>query len=115
MKWAFLHSIFFKFNFRVDTDKFKDTIGIISIEILKAKYKNFTISARYRSLKANIEIFKDCDRDFHTYKKTSGKSLFIVGDLNIHALDCEIVETSQKCLIYFLQTTPYLPFKEQRQ
>ena len=49
----------FKFYVRIDTDEFKNTIGTITIKILNTKYKNFTITTRYRPPKANFEILKD--------------------------------------------------------
>ena len=77
------------FKIRNDVDLFNDEIETASVEIVKSNLKNFIITGIYRPPKGNIKFFKDYCKELLSKKKTSGKNVFIVGDLNINSLDYE--------------------------
>ena len=59
------------------------------MKIANNNLKNFIITGIYRPPKENIKFFKDYCKELLSKKKTSGKNVFIVGDLNINSLDYE--------------------------
>ena len=59
------------------------------MEIVHNNLKNFIITGIYRPPKGNIKSFKDYCKELLSKKKTSGKNVFIMGDLNINSLDYE--------------------------
>ena len=70
-----------------DVDLFNDEIEPASVEIVNNNLKNFVITGIYRPPKGTIEFFKDYCKELLSRKKTNGKNVFIVGDLNINSLD----------------------------
>ena len=78
-------SIYFKI--KNDVDLFNDEIETASVEIFNNNLKNFIITGIYRPPKDNIKFFKDYREELLSKKKTGGKNVFIVGDLNINSLD----------------------------
>ena len=59
------------------------------MEIVNNNLKDFVTTGIYRPPKGNIKFFKDYCKELLCKKKTSGKNVFIVGDLNINSLDYE--------------------------
>ena len=77
------------FKVRNDLALFNDEIETASVETVNNILKNFIITGIYRPPKRNIKFFKDYFKELLSKKKTSGKNVFIVGDLNINSLDYE--------------------------
>ena len=84
------------FKIRNDVDLFNNEIEAASVEIVNSSLKNFIITGIYRPPKGSIKFFKDYCKELLSKKKTSGKNVFIVGDLNINSLDYESNEPVKK-------------------
>ena len=80
------------FKVRNDVDLFNDERETASVEIVNNNLKNFIITGIYRPPKGNIKFSIDYCKELLSKKKTSGKNVFIVGDLNINSLDYEPVK-----------------------
>ena len=59
----------------------------LSIEILNKKSRNIVITAANRPPKGNNELFKSTLKDFLNKQEMSNKAAFLLGDLNLNALD----------------------------
>ena len=102
------------FKVRNDVDLFNDEIETASVEIVNNNFKNFIITGIYRPPKGNIKSFKDYCKELLSKKKTSGKNVFIVGDLNINSLDYESNEHVKNFFnLVFQNGFFYLLFREQ--
>ena len=73
------------------------------MEIVNNNLKTFIITGIYHPPKGNIKFFKDYCKELLSKKKTSGKNVFIVGDLNINSLDYESTEPVQNLFILVFQ------------
>ena len=96
------------FKVRNDVHLFNDEIETASVEIVNNNLKNFIITGIYRPPKGNIKFFKGYCKELLSKKKTSGKNVFIVGDLNINSLDYESNEPV-KNLFNFVFQNGFLP------
>ena len=59
----------------------------LSIEILNKKSRNIVITAANRPPKGNNKLFKGIRKDFLNKQEMSNKAAFLLGDLNLNALD----------------------------
>ena len=96
------------FKVRNDVHLFNDEIETASVEIVNNNLRNFIITGIYRPPKGNIKFFKGYCKELLSKKKTSGKNVFIVGDLNINSLDYESNEPV-KNLFNFVFQNGFLP------
>ena len=75
-----------EFKLRNDFDIFKIEIEACSVEIINSKSRNFIVTGVYSPPKGDIKVFKSYSQDF-LKKKSTSKTVFMVGDFRIHSLD----------------------------
>ena len=83
---VFLHESL-TFNVRHDLSVNKATIEALCVEIINKKSKNILINTQYRQPAGNFNEFEAYLNTFLAKYKTTDKTCFLVGDLNLNLID----------------------------
>ena len=96
------------FKIRNDIDKFDYDLETSSIETVNSKSKNFIITGIYRPPKSDVKELKNYCKNLLKRKNTNGKTVFILGDLNVNSLDYDYNE-SVKSFFNMIFQSGFLP------
>ena len=83
---VFLHESL-TFNVRHDLSVNNADIEALCVEIINKKSKNILINTQYRQLAGNFNEFEAYLNTFLAKSKTTDKTCFLVGDLNLNLID----------------------------
>ena len=84
------------FKIRNDIDKFDNDLETCSVEIVNSKSKNFIITGIYTAPKSDVKELKNYCKNLLKRKNTNGKTVFILGDLNVNSFDYDNNESVKK-------------------
>ena len=83
---VFLHESL-TFNVRHDLSVNNADIEALCVEIINKKSKNILVNTQYRQPAGNFNEFEAYLNTFLAKSKTTGKTCFLVGDLNLNLID----------------------------
>ena len=81
------YSLSFLFNVRHDLSVNNADIEALCVEIINKKSKNILINTQYRQAARNFNEFEAYLNTFLAKSKTTNKTCFLIGDLNLNLID----------------------------
>ena len=85
---VFLHESL-TFNIRHDLSVNNDDIEALCVEIINKKLENILINTRYRQPAEHFNEFEAYLNTVLAKSKTTDKTCFLVGDLNLNLIECQ--------------------------